>query len=199
MKNLMFLISILLCLILFSMVQSCSTKEPCDDTGVGRYYLSDELKKIPYTDSTILTFINTVTNDTHVFHTQSWIRSIGYAQLNSEHCFGDSIEGERRLDFVSSTFNKKIQIGISQLRNRHLLIYTLFICIDNKKFIFDDFWSPGRTSFPYTTPIQSYNNVYKLDDQDNMNSGNDSCYYNFQNGIIKIMTNTENLELVKVQ
>ena len=194
MKNLVLSV----CLILLGFLQSCSSKAPCDP--VGKSLISDFMvNRIPYKESSVLTFINTLTNDTHVFYSQGWIRSMVYAHLDPEKCYGDSIEGERRLDFISPTFGKKIKIGISQSKSFHLENYSLFVFIDNKRFIFDDFYSPSRTSFSYATPYQSNTNVYKLDDQYNINSGSDSCYYNFQNGIIKIMTNTENLELLKVQ
>ncbi len=183
------------CLILFAQFQACQSK--CDeDSGWDANFDYIYTEKIPYKDSSQLTFINTLTNDIYVFKGQGWISNHVIAIPQPEKCRGNNVEVKRELVFISPTYNKKIRIGLTQTTLGEDV--TLFISLEPKGFVLKNLNYFYHDSTPYYIQGKLYQEVYKCDDlYNNTNTGSDSCYYQAKYGIIRLLTDSVKLELLE--
>lgn len=194
MKKLYFI----LCLILFS---QCGKNVPCKvQPDLYIFFPEETLSKVPYKNNTELTFINTLTNDTHTFYGQSWDSSNWYYRDYSKECQGGYFMEDRRQRFISPTYKYPINFGI---------IYTSrsqgseYFVVDLTAFSY--YLWVGNIHEPYTFDSLLIQNKWYLDIKyfkDQYLPGRNTkygCFYNTSQGIIKIELPEGNLELLKIK
>jgi hypothetical protein len=179
---------------------SCSKDKPCNNE-VETLNISDEDRyKVPYKDSTKLTFISLNTNDTHTFVGQGWKMDYGYySESGAAGCPKQYNFQRKYIQFVSTTFTYPITISL-------LYYYPLGDYMEVKFNRTTFVARPISLSKPYTYDsliiqnkiffdIKYFKNQYKPE-----NNTKYGCYYNITEGIVKVETYDDDVwELLKIE
>ena len=164
--------------------------EPCLPSN---YFLTKaDWDVVPYKDSTELTFLDSLTNDTFVFYGTAWDSTTKHSFYSGDFCVGDIFWEIRNINFVCKNyvypinFNYSTESGASKISIKmgpQLFSISRFT-LDNKK-------------KSYYIQNRLYNDVVKIPDQAGLDTIKTNCYYSPTFGIVKIETPTGNLELLK--
>lgn len=192
-------------ILLFSLLVffACMTKEPCDADGIpGVVDIQQEIiDKVPYKDFAELTFVDSLTGDTHIFYGQGWNMSYWFYKDWSVEC-NDGVNCQKiQQAFLCSTFPYPIHFGMvtilpgapGQYIEVNMLKYKYYMWYGNMKKV-----QPKLDS----TQIQNlwYYNVNSFDNQHQpqWNTGY-RCFYNASYGLIKVQTPGSTLELASMK
>jgi len=185
-------------MILFSLSTyiSCREKEPCDKGEPYTNNIPEETRnKVPYKDFAELTFIDSATQDTHVFIGTGWKTKYWYYNDYSNECQNGSNNEKYYQNFLSSTYPNPISFSVE---------YTNpcceYIIVSIGKSIF--FLAPSRLRPPYTFESVFIGNVeyenveyFKNHYQPQFNS-KFGCFINISHGVLKIELPEGPLELI---
>ncbi|MBP7511763.1 MAG: hypothetical protein KA981_07520 [Bacteroidia bacterium] len=186
---------ILICLFL-----GCVKEPPCTNDGKPNVsnVKEEDRAKIPYHSFAELTFIDSVTLDTHVFYGQGWKQNYWhyFNQDQNPHCYyGTNCELYKQT-FTSSSYPDKLEIGIDLIRPGHPY---LIISLNYRSYK----TSPVNIGFPYTYDSLIINNrIYRNVNEINNNFQNSNAikkyltFFNVSHGILKIQLNETTLELI---
>lgn len=179
---------------------SCVKEPPCTNDGkpnVSNVKEEDRLK-IPYHSFAELTFIDSITLDTHVFYGQGWKQNYWhyFNQDQNPHCYyGTNCEVYRQT-FTSLTYPDAIIFGIDLVRPGNA---EMFLSLSYGRFTI----APISIGFPYNyDSLVIRNSTHKNVDLlfNNFQSENANkkyfIFYNVTDGILKIQLKEITLELV---
>jgi hypothetical protein len=174
---------------------SCREKDPCDKGEPYTNNIPEETRnKIPYKDFAELTFIDSATQDTHVFIGTGWKTKYWYYNDYSKECQNGSNNEKYYQNFLSSTYPNLISFSIE---------FTSpcceYIIVSSGKSIF--YLAAGNLSYPYSHDsliirnylyynVDYFKNQYQP--QWNTKYG---CYFNKTHGVLKIELPDGPLEL----
>lgn len=179
---------------------ACVKEPPCTNDGKPTVsnVKEEDRAKIPYHSFAELTFIDSVTLDTHVFYGQGWKQNYWhyFNQDQNPHCYyGTNCELYRQT-FTSSSYPDKLEIGIDLVRPGHA---DLFVSISYGRFTI----APISIGFPYSyDSLIIRNSAHKNVDLlfNNFQSENANkkyfIFYNVTDGILKIQLKEITLELI---
>ena len=179
----------------------CNKKDPCKNEGISqvRDIKQEILDLVPYKDLSELTFVDSITLDTHVFYGQGWQKSYWYYHDYSDECSVGTNLQKIQQGFFSPTFPKSIFFGMVYVNPGEVYIEVIAE-MENIYYL-----SPGYLLW-HRTPqdsINIQNNWYKnyvfFSDHygklgRNKNLG---CYLNPSHGLLKIQFPETTLELLK--
>ncbi len=164
--------------------------------------------KIPYMDSTELTFINSSTNDTFIFSSGVWDSSIVLSSYGPNYCTGKRYSEKQQIQFVCPKFDDTLSfsiqldlvINIQQASRGTGFVVTL----GTREFCFFSDWPEKIDTVmgakQYSIQNHSYFDVLKFQNWKKPNLVSPYyCYYNTEFGILKIETAQGNLELCKMK
>jgi hypothetical protein len=184
----------ILCLVL--LLQNC--RRGCyNDETVTEYKIDEgELKKIPYKGFESLTFVRTTTGDTHTFVGDGWKTYWGLYDAGLD-CPNPERYEKRQLVFSSTTFSKPITISIYV----HHVNHGLLLQVDFQNEVFEE--GSADVGKPYdldslTVLGTDYYGIEFLSDVNSATPVTYKCYYNVENGIIRLFfENGETWDLLK--
>ena len=186
-----------LCTLLF--FASCKKNNGCVDNTYEQDIPINDLTKVPYTDTTKLTFVRTSTNDTFTFKGHGWITDFVTTQ-SQEDCPQTYKLQRKQISFVSPTYVKTITLAL-QYYQPNGADY-LAIGFNNTTFIVD----PGSIRVPYSYDSlnignRNYYNIKYFKNQYHPEYNSPyGCFYNTAQGILRMETSDgDKWELLKVQ
>ncbi len=184
-----------LCLIMCTQFIGCANDSPsCEDTYL--YFAKEHIDKVPYKDSTELTFINSVTNDTLIFSGQGWDSSyvLTHHQID---CVQKVFLGKREIVFFDKKDNDTLTFRMQTQMDGRIDFY---VTIRQHEFAFPWRWPEKIGTSQYTINGHLYTDVLQFKNALRPEfSSNYNCYYSESFGIIKIETVQGNLELYKIK
>lgn len=198
------IITIFCLFVLGTSLQSCHKKEPCLTDGVPSVMnIMDELKaKVPYKDFAELTFVDSISGDTHVFKGQGWESSYWWYR-NWEITCDDGTNCQRIVQkFGSTTYPLSIQFGMvttlpsntAQYVNVNLTKYEYYLWYgymkDGNAQKVDSLWIQNKWYYNVNYFKNNYNSQWETPY---------GCYYNSTFGLLKIQTEEGTLELLKMK
>jgi hypothetical protein len=174
---------------------SCSEKDPCD---IGEPYtknISEKTRsKVPYKDFAKLIFIDSATQDTHLFVGTGWKTKYWYYNDYSKECQNGSNNEKYYQNFLSTTYPNLISFSIE---------YTNpcceYIVVSSGKSIF--YLEAAGLSFPFSHDSLIIRNFlyYEVDYFKNQYQPQwdtkYGCYFNKTHGVLKIELPDGTLEL----
>lgn len=192
--------SILLIGILFI---SCVKEDPCVKSGIpSNIDITDEVKaKMPYKDFATLTFVDSLSGDTHVFHGKGWVNKYWF-YINNELPCTDGVNCQMlRQPFISNTFPLPLQVGmvttdpsiVGQYIEIYMRDYEYFLRPKNLKSV---------QNFQDSVLIQNkyyYNAIFFDNNYQPQYKTKYGCLYNLSHGLLKVQTPYNTLELIKME
>lgn len=98
---------------LFTMFFSCKQKDPCDKGETSTNNIPEKTRlKVPYQNFAELTFIDSTTQDTHVFVGKGWNATYWYYNDYSNECQNGSNNEKYFQNFYSLSYPNPISISI---------------------------------------------------------------------------------------
>lgn len=200
MKNNILNITYLLIAISTLVFISCSKDKPCNN-AVETLNISDaDRSKVPYKDSTKLTFVSLNTQDTHTFVGQGWKMDYGYySESGAAGCPKQYNFQRKYIQFVSTTFTYPITLSL-------LYYYPLEDYMEVKFNRTTFIAGPIAIGPPYdfdsiqTQSKKYYNVEYFKNEYRPENNTKNGCYYNISEGIVKVETSDNDVwELLKIE
>ena len=180
---------------------SCSKDKPCNNEVETLNISDDDRSKVPYKDTTKLTFISLNNKDTHTFVGQGWKMDYGYySESGASGCPKQYNFQRKYIQFVSNTFNYPIILSL--LYYYPLGDYmevkfnrTTFIAIPTR------FREPLYTYDTLIVQNITYNKIrYFKNEYKPENNTKNGCYFNITEGIVKAETSDNDVwELLKIE
>jgi hypothetical protein len=182
---------------------SCAKEDPCVKSGIpSNIDITDEVKaKMPYKDFATLTFVDSLSGDTHVFQGKGWVNKYWF-YINSEKPCTDGFNCQMlRQPFISNTFPLPIQIGMVTTDPSIVGQYIEVYMIDYEYY---SWYGNIKNSSPIKDSLliqgNFYYNVSFFDNQyDPQYKTKYGCLYNSSHGLLKVQTPNNTLELVKME
>ncbi|MBC7383663.1 MAG: hypothetical protein H7296_11845 [Bacteroidia bacterium] len=172
--------------------------QPCQTSYVYEKLRDYELVKVPYTDSSVITFINANTNDTHNFYAKGWDSSATvYDDSGPKHnCPYFFVYESKKLVFESSTYGKSLSI---QLHMVHGGLVAINIVLGVASLTLSTVLLSTQTMPKEIVHGREYSGVTRFGVSDHTNNPIYDCYYNLEFGILKITQPGGDLELLKLK
>ncbi|MEI6594787.1 MAG: hypothetical protein WCO28_04430 [Bacteroidota bacterium] len=197
------LTAILIFAIVFSMytiLSSCQKDKPCVHNTTELGISSSDFAKVPYTDTSKLTFVRVSTNDTFTFTGHGWVIDYGTLQTGYEDgCYQNYNLQRKRIAFTSLIYPLPITLAFQYYSAG---IDYLEIDFNKTSYIV----GPGGIRKPYeydSLLIQNkhyYNIRYFKNEYKPEYNTPYGCYYNITQGILRMETSDKDKwELIKVE